>query len=61
MFSEDGKPLKLPLFRLRGGVKIKGFSLLIRNRKLARILRAIVTAKRRQQKLRFLRDLFFYS
>jgi len=49
MFSKDRKPLKLPL--VRGGEKLKGFSLLIKNKKLAILVRAIVTAKRKQLRL----------
>ncbi len=56
MFSENGKPVKLPL--VRGGDRPRGFSLLIKNKKLARILMAIVTAKRKQQQLRLLGDFF---
>lgn len=56
MFSENGKPLKLPL--VRGGDRPRGFSLLIKNKKLARILMAIVTAKKKQRQLRLLGDFF---
>ena len=56
MFSKDRKPLKLPL--VRGGEKLKGLSLLIRNKKLAILVRAIVNAKRKQKQLRLLRVFF---
>ena len=56
MVSEVGKPLKLPL--VRGGDKLKGFSLLIKNKKLAILVRAIATAKRKQKQLRLLRVFF---
>jgi hypothetical protein len=57
MFSENGKPLKLPL--VRGGEGLKEFSLLIKNKKLAILVRAIVNAKRKQKQLRLLRLCFF--
>ena len=57
MFSENGKPLKLPL--VRGGERLKGFSLFIKNKKLAILVRAIVNAKRKQKQLRLLRLCFF--
>jgi hypothetical protein len=56
MYSESGKPLKLPL--LRGGEDIKGFSLLIKNKRLAILVRAIVNAKIKQKQLRLLRLCF---
>lgn len=56
MFSEEGKPLKLPL--VRGGERLRGFSLMLKNKKLARILQAIITAKRKQKQLILLRDFF---
>ena len=56
MFSENGKPLQLTI--VRGGYEPRGFSLIIRNKKLARILMAIITAKRKQKQLRLLRDFF---
>lgn len=40
MFSENDKPLKLPLIRVRD--RPRRFSLVIKNKKLARILRAIL-------------------
>lgn len=58
VFSEDRKPLKLPL--VRGGELIKGFSLVIRNKKLASLIRAIVNAKRKQRQLRAL-GMFFLT
>ena len=57
MFSEDRKPLKLPL--VRGGDSIKGLSLLIKNKKFALLIRAIVHAKSKQKQLRLLRMFFF--
>ena len=57
MVSEVGKPLKLPL--VRGGEIIKGFSLLIKSKKLATLVRAIANAKRKQKQLRLLRAFFF--
>jgi len=56
MFSENGKPLKLPL--VRGGESLKGLSLLIKNKKLLILVRAIVNAKRKQKQLRLLRFCF---
>jgi len=58
MFSEDGKPLKVPLVRGGDKLKLKGWSLVIKNKKLANIIRAIVTAKRRQRQLRLLQYFF---
>jgi hypothetical protein len=60
MFSEDGKPLKVPL--LRGGDKVRGLSLVsvvIKNKKLANLLRALINAKRLERRLRLLRLFFF--
>lgn len=56
MSSEAGKPLKFPL--VRGGDRLKGLSLLIRNKKLAILVRAIVNAKRKEKQLRLLRVFF---
>ena len=58
MFSKKGKPLKLPLILIRGGdnEKIRGFSLMIKNKKLAKIMRAIVNARKNQKTLRLLQD-----
>jgi len=57
MFSTDGKPLKPPLFR--GGDRPRGLSLIIKNKKLANILMAIVNAKKKQKQLRLLSHFFF--
>ena len=57
MFSEKSKPLKLPL--VRGGDEIRGYSLILRNRKLAQILMAIVTARKSQKRLRLLQYCLF--
>jgi len=57
MVSEVNKPLKLPL--VCGGEIIKGFSLLIKSKKLAILVRAIANAKRTQKQLRLLRAFFF--
>lgn len=58
MVSEKGKPLRLPLMR-GGGERIRGFSLMLKNKKLAKIMMAIVNARRNQRKLRLLQNLFF--
>lgn len=55
MFSEKGKPLKVPL-KMRGGDIIRGYSLVIKSKRLAKILRAIFHAKRSQKQLRLLQD-----
>lgn len=55
MVSEDSKPLKLPLVRGGEEKSLKGFSLVFKNKKLALFIRAIITAKRKQKQLRFLR------
>jgi site-specific recombinase XerD len=57
MFSEKGNPLKLPL--MRGGDNIRGFSLMIRNKKLAQIMMAIVNVRKNPKKLRLLQDVLF--
>jgi hypothetical protein len=57
VFSEKDNPLKLPL--MRGGDNVRGFSLMIRNKKLAQIVMAIVTARKNQKKLRLLQDVLF--
>jgi len=54
MVSKEGKPLKLPL--VRGGDEIKGFSLLIKNEKFAKIVRALLDARRKHRQLRLLRQ-----
>jgi hypothetical protein len=56
MYSESGKPLKLP--SLRGGEDKKGFSLLIKNKRLAILVRAIVNARIKRKQLRLLRLCF---
>jgi hypothetical protein len=57
MFSENGKPLKLPV--IRGGERVKGLSLLIKNKRLAILVRAILYARTKQKQLRLLRLCFF--
>lgn len=59
MFSENGKPLKLPL--IRDGDKIKGISIVIKNKKLAILVEALINARRKQKLFRLLRLLFFAS
>ena len=59
MFSERGKPLKLPV--IRGGNETKGFSLLIKNRKFARLLRALLYARTKKKQLQLLRLFLFVS
>jgi hypothetical protein len=55
MFSEKGKPLKLPL--LRGGdSRIREYYLMIKSKRLVKILRAIVQAKRSQKQLKLLQN-----
>ena len=54
MFPEKGKPLKLPL--MRGGDRIRGISVVIKNKKIAKILMAIIYAKSSQKKLKFLQN-----
>ena len=54
IFSEKGKPLKLPL--MRGGDRIRGISVVIKNKKIAKILMAIIYAKSSQKKLKFLQN-----
>lgn len=46
MFSEKGKPLKLPSMRLRGGSEIRGYSLIIKNRRLAKILMTLIASRK---------------
>ena len=58
MISENGTPLRLPLVRC--GEQIRGYSLMIKNKKLAQILMAIVNARKNQQKLRLLQEVFFH-
>jgi len=58
MFSKDRKPLKLPLVRGGDEERLKGLSLLIKNKNLAILVRAIVNAKRKQKQLRLLRVFF---
>jgi hypothetical protein len=57
IFSENDKPLKLPL--VRGGDELEGFSLFIKSKKLANLITAIISSKKKQQQLRFLRIFFF--
>ena len=60
MFSEGGKPLKLPLFRGGDGQKLRGFSLVIKNKRLANLVIAIVNAKKKQKQLRLI-GVFFIA
>jgi hypothetical protein len=59
--SESGKPLKLPLIRGGDGndVDFRVFSLLIKNKKFAILMRSIFDATRRRNKLKLLRLCFF--
>jgi len=54
MFSKKGNPLKLS--SIRGGDDVKAFSLLIKNKRLAQIIQAIINAKRNRRKLRLLQE-----
>ena len=49
--------MKLPL--IRGGDIILGFSIIIKNKKLAQIIMDIVNARKNQKKLRLLQDVLF--
>ena len=53
--SEKDKPMKLPLMR-GGDNKIRRYSLMIKSKKLAKILKATVHIKRSQKKLRLFND-----
>ena len=57
MFSKKGKPLKLPL--MKGYDRIRGYSLVLENKKLAQILEAIIYAKKKQKMLIVLQDVLF--
>ncbi len=57
MFSEENKPLKLLL--MRGNNEIRGVSLLIKNKKLARIIMAIVNARKKQKIFKLLQNILF--
>ncbi len=57
LFSKAGNPLKLPL--VRGGSKLRGFSLVLKNKRVARIIMAIIAARKKQRQLRLLSDFFF--
>lgn len=57
MFSEKGKSLKLPL--IRGGNEISGYSLMLKNKKFAKIMMTIVNARKNQKQLRLLQDTLF--
>lgn len=48
VFSEKGKPLKLPI--IRGGAEIRGVVLQLRNRRIAKLLLALLTKARENQK-----------
>jgi len=59
--SKIGKPLRLPL--VRGGEMIRGlrgFSLVIKNKKLAILVRAIVNAKKKTKAIKIIAGIFFY-
>ena len=61
MRSETGKPLKLPLIRGGDFVLAKGFALyhiIIKNKKFANLVWAIVKAKRNQNRLMLVRYFF---
>lgn len=53
----DNKPLKLPLVR-GGDIEIEAISLVIKSKRLAALIKAIVTAKRRQKQLKLLQIMF---
>ena len=53
------KPLKFPLIRGGGDNTIKLYSLMIKSKKLAKILKAIINARRTQKNLRFLQNVLF--
>jgi hypothetical protein len=57
MLSDNGKSLKLPV--IRGGEIIKNVSILIKSKRFAAILRAIIMAQKTQYKLRLLQYFFF--
>jgi hypothetical protein len=57
ILSQKENVLQLPL--MRGGANVRGFSLMIKSKKLARILMAIVNAKKNQKKLRLLQVILF--
>lgn len=57
-FSVGSGIANLPV--VRGVDKLKRLSLLIKSKKLAMLVRAIVHAKRKQKQLRLFRLLFFY-
>ena len=59
MFSENGKPLKLPLYRGGDTRRIKAWSLWIKNKKLAILLKAVIEEKKKQKQLRLLQFCFF--
>ena len=50
--STDGKPLVIPL--MRGGETLKGLSLVIKSKRLAILIRAIIYAKRKQKLFKLL-------
>lgn len=58
MFSEKSKRLKLPLVRGGDTDKIRGLSLAIKSKKLAKIVIAIANARRKQKQLKLLREFF---
>lgn len=57
MVSVDGQPLKLPLVR-GGGEELKTFSLAIKNKKLAVLLRAMLYVKTNNKQILLLRVFF---
>ena len=57
MFSEKDEPLRLPL--IRGGDNVRAFSLSIKSKKLAKIMMAVVNAKKNQKELRVLQEFLF--
>lgn len=60
MTSENGTPLRLPLVRGGDGNRIRGYSLVLKNKKLAQILLALMQAKKHHRKLRLLQEVLFY-
>lgn len=67
MVSDQGKPLNLPVLRMRGGefvcmTKPKWlWSIIIKNEKLATLIKAIVIVKDHERKLRLLRNFFWLA
>ena len=61
VYSENNQPLRLPLQKARGGdqTRHKVVNLIIKSKRLSRVLKALVEAKKHQKKLKLLQEALY--